>query len=75
MNIISRTISSAFLLFIGFSLGFNSLKEKMIRWPLLFFSVVMIILGIIILFNKKEDEIEKIKIQNLKNKEKSKKRK
>lgn len=51
MNFMSRTITGIVLIFIGISLSFISLV----------YGIPVLIIGIIILFNKKEDEIEKIK--------------
>lgn len=69
MNIISRTISAALLLLVGFSLCYSafSLRSKGGSfWVLVIYGLILIIVGILILFNKKEDEIEEIKIENLK---------
>ncbi|MEM4181692.1 MAG: hypothetical protein QXX68_00865 [Candidatus Pacearchaeota archaeon] len=62
MASISRTITSLILLLIGFNLGYFSLRGESVLWPLLIWGVIFIIAGIYILFNKKEDEIEQIKM-------------
>ncbi len=66
MNIISRTISALVFLLIGFFLSIYSLRMQVVSWILLFYSIVLIVIGIFILFNKKEDKIEEIKISKTK---------
>lgn len=65
MNTLSRTISGGALLLLGFILGYNAFVSKEAFWILLGYGVLLIILGIFVLFNKKEDEIEQIKTQVL----------
>ncbi|MEM4605961.1 MAG: hypothetical protein QW103_02935 [Candidatus Pacearchaeota archaeon] len=75
MVFVSKTIISLIILLIGLSLGYASLKAEIVLWPLPLWAIIFIILGIYILFNKKEDEIEQIKIvkTNKKTKKRSKK--
>lgn len=75
MNTISRTISGAVCLLLGFILGYKSftLDVKEGFWALLAYGLALIILGVFIIFNKKEDEIEQVKTKVLKTK-KSRKR-
>lgn len=58
MNIISRTITGILAILLGlFLIVLSILKEP---WVLIY-GIPIFIIGIFILFNKKEDDIEKIK--------------
>jgi len=58
MNTPSRTISGISAVLFGVFLTFEAFRDDFV---ILFISIPIIILGVIIFFNKKEDEIEKIK--------------
>ncbi len=58
MNTISRTITGIFSIFLGLFLIKVSILENF--WMLIY-GIPILIIGIYILFNKKEDNIEKIK--------------
>lgn len=64
MNILSRTISGIIIIIIGIYLSFFSYLSITENWPMFIWGVVLIVLGFVILFNKKEDDIEKIKEKN-----------
>ncbi len=68
MNSISRIISGGVCLLLGILLGYNSFIAKEGFWGLFSFGLILMILGIFILFNNKEDEIEQIHTQVLKSK-------
>ncbi len=53
---------------LGLILGYNAFIAEGGFWLLLIYGFALIILGIFILFNKKEDEIEQIKTEVLKTK-------
>jgi hypothetical protein len=57
MNTLSRAITGALTVFLGV---FLILVSFSLIW-LLFYGIPIFIIGIFILFNKKEDDIEKIK--------------
>ena len=63
MNIISRTIAGTIIILFGlwfaFFIGF--IDGPKIDFVAIIVGVLFLIFGIFILFNKKEDEIEKIK--------------
>jgi hypothetical protein len=60
MNLISRTITGIAMISLGFFLiGLSFFIE--IPYVALIYGIPVLILGIFILFNKKEDKIEKIK--------------
>lgn len=70
MNIISRTLTGGAMILVGLVLflvpffeGFKTLS--FLTWV---YGVPLLIMGLIIFFNKKEDEVEKIKkkIENVK---------
>jgi len=58
MNTISRTITGIIGICLGLFLIIISITKEL--W-ILIYGIPIIIIGIFILFNKKEDEIEKIK--------------
>ena len=58
MNTISRTITGIFSIFLGLFLIKVSILENF--WMLIY-GIPILIIGIYIFFNKKEDDIEKIK--------------
>ena len=58
MNTISRTITGIFSIFLGLFLIKVSILENF--WMLIY-GIPILIIGIYILFNKNEDNIEKIK--------------
>lgn len=58
MNKVSRTITGVLTIALGLFLTAIALLRDM--W-LLFYGIPIIIIGLFIFFNKKEDEIEKIK--------------
>jgi uncharacterized membrane protein HdeD (DUF308 family) len=74
MNSISRSLSGGVCLLLGLILGYNSFISENNFWTLLIYGIILMVLGIFILFNKKEDEIEQIKTNNLKVKASSKKK-
>lgn len=74
MNTISRTISGAVCLLSGFILGYKSFGSEAF-WVLFVYSLILILVGIFLIFNKKEDEIEQIKPSNLKTKSSIKRKK
>jgi len=58
MNTISRTITGIFIIFLGlFLIIFSIIKDLWI----LIYGIPILIIGFLIFFNKKEDDIEKIK--------------
>ncbi len=64
MNILSRTITGAVIIFGGAILTalpfFLSDKSTFFMW---IYGIPFLVIGFFILFNKKEDEIEKIKFK------------
>jgi len=58
MNIISRTITGILAILLGLFLIVLSISKE--PW-ILIYGIPIFIIGIFILFNKKEDDIEKIK--------------
>lgn len=58
MNTTSRTITGLVLFLLGIFLIFLSILEDLL---VLIYAIPTLIIGIYIFFNKKEDEIEKIK--------------
>ncbi|MFH1326383.1 MAG: hypothetical protein ABIH48_02855 [Candidatus Falkowbacteria bacterium] len=67
MNKISRTITGIIIITLGIYISYASFLDLAKDWPGLIFGVVFIIIGLFILFNEKEDDIEKIKNTKLKN--------
>ncbi|HEA46578.1 MAG TPA: hypothetical protein ENH99_02245 [Candidatus Pacearchaeota archaeon] len=63
MNLISRTITGTIIIILGALLIILSFFESFF---VLIYGIPLIIIGLIILFNKKEDEIEKIKTKRRK---------
>jgi len=63
MNFISRTITGIVISVIGFSLVVYSFFSDFF---LAIYGIVIFIIGVFILFNKKEDEIEEIKYNKIK---------
>ena len=62
MNLISRTITGVVMVAFGlFLIGLSFVVEVDALWATLIYGVPIFILGLFILFNKKEDKIEKIK--------------
>lgn len=59
MNTISRTITGTVAIILGLYLTIIGLSKHFI----LIYGIPILIIGIFILFNKKEDDIEKIKIK------------
>jgi uncharacterized membrane protein HdeD (DUF308 family) len=74
MNSISRSLSGGICLLLGLILGYNSFISENNFWTLFIYGIILMVLGIFILFNNKEDEIEQIKTNNLKTKKAKKKR-
>ena len=74
MNTTSRTLGGGLLLLLGLILGYNSFFAEEGFWILLVYGVILFVLGIFILFNKKEDEIEQVNTKVLKTKSPKKKR-
>jgi hypothetical protein len=60
MNLVSRTITGGAVFLLGVGLLIASFFKGLMS--LLFYAIPLLILGVIIFFNKKEDEIEKIKM-------------
>ena len=60
MNLLSRTITGTITIVIGLFLIITCFSKSI----LLIYGLVLFIIGIIILFNKKEDDIEKIKTKS-----------
>ena len=58
MNTLSRTITGILAMLLGLFLIVISVSKEL---EILIYGIPIFIVGIIILFNKKEDEIEKIK--------------
>ena len=58
MNTLSRTITGILAMLLGLFLIVISVSKE---FEILIYGIPIFIVGIIILFNKKEDEIEKIK--------------
>jgi len=67
MNKVSRTITGIITITLGIYITYASFLDLAKDWPGLIFGIVFIIIGFFILFNKKEDDIEKIKDTKLKN--------
>ncbi len=63
MNFISRTITGAIFILIGFSLIVMGFFKG---YFVLIYGFPFFILGLVIFFNKNEDKIEKVKDNNLK---------
>jgi len=61
MNFVSRTLAGGFLILAG--LGFI-VASFFTTFILLFYAVPFLIIGLFILFNKKEDRIEEIKFKS-----------
>jgi membrane-bound ClpP family serine protease len=59
MNAISRTITGLLIMILGLSL--MTLFFFRGFWPFIIYGLPLFIIGLFIFFNKKEDEIEKIK--------------
>lgn len=57
MNLLSRTITGSLAILLGLYLTIRGFSE---HWILLY-GIPTLIIGIVIFFNKKEDNIEKIK--------------
>ena len=74
MNLISRTLTGGLFLLLGVVLGYLSFTSGEGFWVLFIYGVLLMIIGIFILFNVREDEIEQIKTQSLKTKKAKKKR-
>jgi len=58
MNVISRTITGIIMVFVGLTLIGMSFFLNLL---LLIYGILILIIGFVILFNKKEDKIELIK--------------
>jgi len=58
MNTMSRTITGILLIILGIILIYVSVNESL--WVLIY-GIPVLLIGLFILFNKKEDEIEQIK--------------
>tara|TARA_Y100000310_G_C20634966_1_gene790663 strand:+ start:594 stop:788 length:195 start_codon:yes stop_codon:yes gene_type:complete len=58
-NVLSRNISGLIILTLGIYISIKSFSEN--YGTALFYGIPLIIIGIFIFFNKKEDNIEKIK--------------
>jgi membrane-bound ClpP family serine protease len=58
MNILSRTLSGGILVVVGLILIIIS---PFVMFVTLIYGIPLLLIGLFILFNKKEDEIEKIK--------------
>jgi uncharacterized membrane protein HdeD (DUF308 family) len=69
MNTISRKISGSVCLLLGLILGYNSFIAEEGFWLLLIYGLVLVGVGIFILLNDKEDEIEQVKTDSLKTKQ------
>lgn len=63
MNIISRTITGFILIILGIGLIILSFFESFF---ILIYGISSFIVGIVILLNKKEDDIEEIKLKRRK---------
>lgn len=63
MNIVSRTITGILMIVVGLVLIIVSFFNL---WFLLIYGIPLFIIGFFVLFNKKEDYIEPIKIKNQK---------
>jgi len=61
MNLISRTITGIVMIVLGLFLIVLSFFIGEAVWATLIYGVPIFILGFVILFNKEEDKIEKIK--------------
>ena len=61
MNLISRTITGVVMIVLGLFLIILSFFIKEAVWATLIYGIPIFILGFVILFNKREDKIEKIK--------------
>lgn len=68
MATISRVVIGGILIVLGLSLGYQSFVVEEFSWVLLIYGLLSLGFGIFILFNKKEDEIEQVKQNNLKTK-------
>ncbi len=62
MNTISRTITGIAAIILGLILVIGSYPKSVMT----IYGIFFIIIGIVILFNKKEDDIEKIKTKSKK---------
>ena len=61
-NLTSRTITGGFMTSLGLVLiAFVIFDNSEFRWWVLFYGIPLIILGLFLLFNSKEDKIERIK--------------
>ena len=60
MNLLSRTITGIITIIIGLFLIVTCFSKSI----LLIYGIALFIIGIFILFNKKEDDIEKIKTKS-----------
>jgi len=65
MNLISRTITGSIIIVLGMVLVFVSV---FFAWFVLIYGIPLLIIGLFILFNKKEDEIEEVKLKGGKKK-------
>lgn len=61
MNTVSRIITGSVLIVFAMVLFYIALSDIGNNWPALMWALPNIVVGIFILFNKKEDSIEKIK--------------
>ena len=68
MNTISRTITGTVLVLAGIIISFVAFYIKM--FSILIYGIPSIIVGVIILLNKKEDQIEQINYSKIKRKKK-----
>jgi len=59
MNTLSRTITGGIAIVLGIGLIIGGIFE----YPLIIYGVIILIVGLFIFFNKKEDTIEGIKIR------------
>ncbi len=59
MNTISRTITGILVTLLGIYISIVSFSKE--PWESLIFGIPMTLIGVYIIFNKKEDFIEKIK--------------
>ena len=64
MNLVSRTITGIGLMILGVFLIVIALIFR--AWVVLIYGVPLLVLGIYIFFNKKEDQIEEIKYSKMK---------
>jgi len=61
MNTASRTLSGIATIILGAYIAFISFSDLEKSWPGLIWGITFIVIGLFILFNKKEDDIEEIK--------------